>query len=49
MPDLGDYGVYVLAAYGFSILVLVVIVALSMTRAARVRAELERIERGEDG
>ncbi|WP_375280989.1 heme exporter protein CcmD [Pseudooctadecabacter sp.] len=44
MPDLGKYATEVLLAYGVSIGLLVVIVALSMRRARKVRAQLEQVE-----
>ena len=46
MPDLGDYGLYVLSAYGGAILLLGAIVVLSVIRSRKVRAELDRVERG---
>lgn len=49
MPDLGEYAGPVLAAYVFSIAVLVAVVWISFARAARVARELKRIERGGDG
>ncbi len=45
MPDLGDYGVYVLSAYGGAAVLLIGLVVQSVTRARRVRAELEEVER----
>ena len=44
IPDLGPYAVYVLAAYGVSILLLVAIVAQSLIRAAAIRRKLGEIE-----
>lgn len=44
MPDLGKYAVEVLAAYGVSITLLIAIVALSMCRYAKVRAQLDEVE-----
>jgi len=44
MPDLGKYAVEVLLAYGVSITLLVAIVALSIRRAARIRAQLDAVE-----
>ncbi|WP_296417322.1 heme exporter protein CcmD [Pseudooctadecabacter sp.] len=44
MPDLGKYATEVLLAYGVSIGLLVVIVALSMRRARKVRAQLDQVE-----
>ena len=44
MPDLGKYATEVLLAYGVSIGLLVVIVALSLRRARKVRARLDQVE-----
>ncbi len=44
MPDLGKYAGAVLSSYAVSIALIVVLVALSVLRARKVRAELERIE-----
>lgn len=44
MPDLGTYAVEVLSAYGVSIVLLVVIVAMSIARSRRVRAQLDEVE-----
>jgi len=44
MPDLGKYGDTVLSAYGASIALLVLLVALSLWRGRKVRAEMARIE-----
>lgn len=44
MPDLGDYAVEVGLAYAGSLVLIVVLVAWSWWRAARVRADLARIE-----
>ena len=44
MPDLGKYVDAVLSSYGISILLLVVLVAFSVSRARRVRAELDEVE-----
>lgn len=44
IPDLGTYAVYVLGSYGVSLLLILALVAQSVLRARRVRAELERIE-----
>ena len=49
MPDLGKYAVAVLSAYAVSIVLLVAIVALSLWRGRRVRAEMEDVERRQDG
>ncbi|MBJ6370688.1 heme exporter protein CcmD [Sedimentitalea arenosa] len=45
MPDLGKYADAVLSAYAASLALLVVLVALSIWRGRRVRAEMARIER----
>ncbi|WP_108815909.1 heme exporter protein CcmD [Loktanella sp. Alg231-35] len=45
MPDLGQYAVEVLAAYGVSILLLSAIIAISWRRYVRVRAALEAVEK----
>lgn len=45
MPDLGKYAETVLSAYGASIALLVVLVALSLWRAKRVKKQLEDIEK----
>ena len=47
MPDLGEYAVEVLGAYGVSLVLLAGIVWLSVRRGRRVKAALERIENGE--
>jgi len=49
MPDLGEYALSVLSAYGFSLAVLALVVWASWRRARTVRAALDRIERGGDG
>ncbi|SIT80329.1 heme exporter protein D [Yoonia rosea] len=45
MPDLGDYAIEVLSAYGVSILLLLALVWLSWRRYAKVRAALEEVEK----
>ncbi|MBN9887602.1 heme exporter protein CcmD [Salipiger abyssi] len=45
MPDLGKYAFAVLASYGVSLGLLVVLVGLSIARARKVRAELAKIEK----
>ncbi|KQB98306.1 hemagglutination activity protein [Loktanella sp. 1ANDIMAR09] len=45
MPDLGDYRIEVLSAYGVSILLLLALVWLSWRRYAKVRAALEEVEK----
>lgn len=50
MPDLGNYATSVLSAYGVGIVLLVALVAMSLFRSARVKAELDAIEaRRKDG
>lgn len=44
IPDLGKYATEVLAAYGVSIALLVLIIAVSIRRARRVRAQLANVE-----
>jgi heme exporter protein D len=44
MPDLGKYADTVLTAYAASIALLVVLVALSLWKGRRVRAEMEAVE-----
>lgn len=44
MPDLGKYADAVMSAYGASIVLLVLLVAASLWRGRRVRAEMARIE-----
>lgn len=44
MPDLGKYADAVLSAYAASIVLLIVIVAMTLLRGRRVRAEMEKIE-----
>ncbi|MEY1555120.1 heme exporter protein CcmD [Yoonia sp. R2331] len=46
MPDLGKYAVEVLAAYGVSLTLLVLIVWLSVRRSRAVKAALEKVEHG---
>ena len=48
IPDLGKYATEVLAAYGVSIVLLVVIVALSVRRSRRVAAQLKQVEARKD-
>ncbi|WP_375691491.1 heme exporter protein CcmD [Pseudooceanicola sp. LIPI14-2-Ac024] len=49
MPDLGKYADTVLSAYAVSIALLVVLVAVSVWRARRVKAALEKVEARRDG
>ena len=44
MPDLGKYADAVLSAYAASIVLLVVIVAMTLIRGRKVRAEMDKIE-----
>ncbi|MEX0328544.1 MAG: heme exporter protein CcmD [Ruegeria sp.] len=44
IPDLGKYADTVLSAYGASLVLLVVLVAFSLVRGRKVRAEMEKIE-----
>lgn len=46
MPELGQYAGVVLSAWGVGLGLIVALVWASITRARRVKAELERIERG---
>lgn len=44
MPDLGKYADAVLSAYGVSIALLIAIVAISILRGRKVRAEMQAAE-----
>ena len=44
MPDLGKYSAEVLASYGLSIAILLVLVGASISRAKRTRTALEEVE-----
>lgn len=44
IPDLGNYGVEVLSAYGVSIVLLMGIIALSFRHSRKVRAQLADVE-----
>ncbi|SMX50876.1 heme exporter protein CcmD [Maliponia aquimaris] len=44
MPELGKYAGAVLSSYAVSLVLIVALVAVSVWRARRVRAELKRIE-----
>ncbi|WP_323769901.1 heme exporter protein CcmD [Antarctobacter sp.] len=44
MPELGKYAVTVLASYGVSLLLLLLLVVASVRRSRKVRADLQRIE-----
>ena len=45
MPDLGQYAVEVLSAYGVSLLLLVAIIWQSWRRSVKVKAALEEVEK----
>lgn len=49
MPELGKYAGAVLSAYGLTLLLLAGLVAVSLWRARRVRAALEKVEARRDG
>lgn len=49
MPDLGKYADAVLSAYAVSLALLIGIVVLSLWSGRRARAELDEIEKGEQG
>jgi len=44
MPELGKYAATVLSAYGASLVLLAVLVALTLRRGRRVRDDLRRAE-----
>ena len=44
MPDLGKYADAVLSAYAASIVLLIVIVAMTLIRGRKVRAEMDAME-----
>jgi len=44
MPDLGDFAVEVLAAYGVSIVLLVWLTVVSIRRARKLRRQLAEVE-----
>ncbi|MEO9682313.1 MAG: heme exporter protein CcmD [Tateyamaria sp.] len=44
MPDLGKYADAVFSAYAVSVLLLVAIVALTLLRGRRVRAQMQEVE-----
>lgn len=44
IPDLGKYAGTVLSAYGVTIFLLVALVAASLRRGRRVRAQMEEME-----
>ena len=49
MPDLGKYADTVLSSYAVSIVLLVVLVAVSIRAARKARAELEQVEGRRNG
>lgn len=50
MPDLGKYAFEVLAAYGASFGLLVFLIAATVIKGRRVRADMKSVEaRGQDG
>nr|WP_261368143.1 heme exporter protein CcmD [Pseudosulfitobacter koreense] len=44
MPELGKYAVAVLSAYGATAVLLVALIAVTLLRGRRVRAEMQRTE-----
>jgi heme exporter protein D len=44
MPDLGKYADAVLSSYAVSIVLIIVMVAVSVLRARKVRAQLDEVE-----
>lgn len=44
MPDLGKYGDTVMSAYAASIVLLLLLVAVSLWRGRRIRAEMKVVE-----
>ena len=44
MPELGKYAFTVLASYGVSLVLLLLLVVASVRRSRKVRADLDRIE-----
>ncbi|MDX5382905.1 MAG: heme exporter protein CcmD [Rhodobacterales bacterium] len=45
MPDLGKYADAVLSSYAVSIVLILALVAFSVMRARKVRAQLDEVER----
>ncbi len=45
MPDLGKYAETVLSAYAASIVLLVVLIAVSILRGRKIRDEMDRVEK----
>ncbi len=49
IPELGKYTVEVLSAYGVTLALLGGVTGLSWSRWRRIKAEMERVQRGRDG
>jgi len=49
IPDLGKYAGTVLSAYSATIVLLVILVAWTLYRGRKVRAEMAELERKKDG
>ncbi|MGR3454997.1 heme exporter protein CcmD [Pseudooceanicola sp.] len=49
MPELGKYAGAVLSAYALTLLLLAALVAVSLWRARRVKAALEKVEARRNG
>lgn len=49
MPDLGQYAVTVLSAYGASLALILGLVALSLWQGARMKRRLDQIEARAEG
>lgn len=51
MPDLGKYATEVLLSYGISLSLIVLLIAVTVVRSRKVKADLEEIEtrRSSDG
>jgi heme exporter protein D len=49
IPDLGKYAGTVLSAYAATIVLLVILVAWTLYRGRKVRAEMAELERKKDG
>jgi heme exporter protein D len=47
--DLGKYAAEVLSAYGVSLVLLVGLTGWSWSRYRRIKAEMDRVDRGRDG
>ena len=46
IPDLGQYAGPVLSSYAVSLVLIAALVALSVARARRVKARLDKVEKG---